>query len=123
MENFQSLLYVFFAYLLGSIPFGYIFSKQIYHLYAVQFLYGVGAGFAYPSWSSLFTSHLEKGKRGFQWSIYSSGVGAGTAVAAATGAWIAQITDFRIVFLITGFFSILGLIILFFLEKKSLKKF
>jgi len=107
---------------IAIVPFGYIFSTQIYHIYIVEFLYGVGAAFAYPSWSSLFTSNLEKGRRGLQWSIYSSSVGIGTAIAAATGAWLAEKIGFRLVFGLAGMFSIIGMLILLKLEKKILRK-
>lgn len=105
--------------IIACVPFGYIFATQIYHLYLVQLIYGVGAAFAYPSWSSLFTSHLEKGQRGFQWSVYSSSVGVGSAAAAGIGAWLAEKTSFELVFLLTGFFAVVGLLILFRLEKKK----
>jgi MFS family permease len=104
------------------VPFGYIFSTSIYHIYIVEFIYGIGAGFAYPSWSSLFTAHLEKGKRGFQWSVYSSSVGIGTAITAAVGALIAEKLGFEIVFILTGLLALAGLLALLRLEKKSLKK-
>lgn len=134
----HSLLQLLFAYkfnpkdriwmlILGTVlitlvPFGYIFSTHIYHIYLVEFIFGVGAAFAYPSWSSLFTSNLEKGKRGFQYSIYSSSVGLGTAITAGVGAWLAERIGFEIVFAITGLLAIIGLIILFGLEKKILRK-
>jgi len=108
--------------LIALVPFGYIFSTSIYHLYAVQFIYGLGAAFAYPTWSSLFTSNLEKGKRGFQWSIYSSSVGIGTAITAGVGAWLAEKTNFQVVFIFTGILSIIGLIYLFRLDKRILRK-
>lgn len=108
--------------LISLVPFGYIFSTSINHIYFVQFLYGVGAGFAYPSWSSLFTSNLEKGQRGFQWSIYSSSVGIGSAIAASAGALIAEKISFNLVFILTGIFSIIGLLVLFKLSEKELKK-
>ena len=108
--------------LIAIVPFGYIFSSHIYHIYLIQFIYGVGAGFAYPSWYSLFSSHLEKGKRGLQWSIYGSAVGIGSAVAAAAGALLAEITSFELVFAITGILAVIGLLVLFGLEKKALKK-
>jgi DHA1 family quinolone resistance protein-like MFS transporter len=108
--------------LIALVPFGYIFSTQVYHIYLIEFVFGVGAAFAYPSWSSLFTSNLEKGKRGFQYSIYSSSVGLGTAITAGVGAWLAERTGFEVVFGITGLLAIVGLLILFKLEKKILKK-
>jgi DHA1 family quinolone resistance protein-like MFS transporter len=134
----HSTLQLFFAYkfnpkdriwmlwvgtaLIALVPFGYIFSTQIYHIYLVEFIYGIGAAFAYPSWSSLFTSNLEKGKRGFQFSIYSSAVGIGTAITAGVGALLAEKTSFQFVFILTGILSIVGLIVLFKLEKNILKK-
>ncbi|MBL7148327.1 MAG: MFS transporter [Nanoarchaeota archaeon] len=108
--------------LLVFVPFFYIFSKSVAHIYIAQFIYGVGAGFAYPSWSSLFTSNLEKGKRGLQWSIYSSSVGIGTAITAYLGAVLADLYGFKIVFAITGSIAIIGLLILFKLDQKSLMK-
>ena len=108
--------------LIAIVPFGYIFSTHIYHIYAIQFIYGIGASFAYPSWYSLFSANLEKGKRGYQWSIYNSSVGIGTAITAAAGAWLAEETTFELVFILTGAISIIGLVILFWLDKKALKK-
>lgn len=108
--------------LIALVPFGYIFSTHFYHIYFVEFVYGVGAAFAYPSWSSLFTANLEKGKRGFQYSIYSSSVGIGTAITAGVGALLAEKTNFQLVFILTGILAIIGLLILFRLEKKVLRK-
>jgi DHA1 family quinolone resistance protein-like MFS transporter len=108
--------------IISLVPFGFIFSTNIIHLYFVEFVYGVGAAFAYPSWSSLFTANLESGKRGFQWSIYSSSVGIGTAITAGLGALLAEKTSFHLVFILTGLLSIIGLLILFKLEKRILKK-
>lgn len=133
-----SILQIFFSYtfnpkdrlwmlltgtaVIATIPFGYIFSTRIGHIFIIEFVYGVGAAFAYPSWSSLFTANLEKGKRGFQYSIYSSSVGIGTAITAAIGAWLAEKTGFEVVFILTGLFAIIGLLVLFKLEKKILRK-
>jgi sugar phosphate permease len=133
-----SLLQILFAYkfnpkdrlwmllagtaIIALVPFGYIFSTQVYHIYLIEFVYGIGAAFAYPSWSSLFTANLERGKRGFQWSIYSSSVSIGTAITAGVGALIAEKTSFQVVFILTGILAIIGLFILFNLEKKILKK-
>lgn len=104
------------------VPLGYIFSTTIYHIYTIEFIYGIAAAFAYPSWSSLFTSNLEKGKRGFQYSIYSSSVSIGTAITAGVGALLAEKIGFEWVFAITGLFALVGFFILMKLEKKILRK-
>lgn len=108
--------------LIVLVPLGYSLTTHIYHLYIVEFIHGIGAAFAYPTWSSLFTSNLEKGKRGFQYSIYSSSVGIMTALTAAAGAWVAEKINFKFIFLITGLITFAGLLILFKLEKKILRK-
>jgi len=108
--------------IIAIVPIGYVFSTSIWHLFLAEFAYGIGAAFAYPSWSSLFTSHLESGKRGFQYSIYSSGLGIGTAITAAIGGFIAEKIGFKFVFMLTSLLAIIGLLILFKLNKSVLRK-
>jgi len=108
--------------IISIVPVGYILATSVYHLYLVEFIYGVGAAFAYPTWSSLFTANLDKGQRGFQYAIYNSSVGIGTALTALAGGWLAQKISFEFVFILTGLISLLGLFVLFKLEKKVLKK-
>jgi MFS family permease len=108
--------------LIMLVPIGYILATNIYHIYIAEFIYGVGASFAYPAWFSLFSANLEKGKRGFQYSIYSAGVGIGTALTAAGGAWIAEKFNFKLVFILTGVCALIGLLILFRLSKGVLRK-
>jgi len=104
------------------VPFGYILSTRVWHLYIVQALYGVAAGLQYPSWYSLFASHLEKGRKGLDWSIYSSSVGIGTAAAAYLGAILATALGFNAVFLLTGILAVFAFMVLFAIERKALKK-
>ncbi len=108
--------------IIALVPIGYAFSTQIWHLFLAEFAYGVGAAFAYPSWSSLFTSNLEEGKRGFQYAVYSSGLGIGTAITAAVGGFLAEQISFKLVFFLTSFLAIIGLLILFKLNKRILRK-
>ena len=108
--------------LIACVPFGYIFSTQMWHIFIVQFIYGIGASFAYPSWYSLFSSNIEKKQSGFQWSIYNSSVSIGTGITAAVGAWLAGKIGFQWVFAITGIIAVCGLLILFRLDKNIAKK-
>jgi len=108
--------------IIAIVPIGYMFSTHVWHLFLAEFAYGIGAAFAYPSWSSLFTSHLESGKRGFQYSVYSSGLGIGTAITAAVGGFIAERIGFKFIFILTSLLAIIGLLILFKLNKNVLRK-
>jgi DHA1 family quinolone resistance protein-like MFS transporter len=108
--------------LISLVPIGYIFSTSTTHLFIIQFIYGIGASFAYPSWYSLFSSNIEKKQSGFQWSIYNSSVSIGTGITAAVGAWLAGKIGFQWVFAITGIIAVCGLLILFRLDKNIAKK-
>lgn len=108
--------------IVASVPFIYIFSTQVWHIYIAQALYGLGAAFAFPAWLSLFTTNLTKGREGMEWSIYSSCVGIGSAVAAFVGAKVAEISGFRTVFAATTIMAVIGGIILIGLERKKTLK-
>ena len=76
---------------------------------------------AYPAWYSLFTMHLDKKHRGLEYSIWSTGVGIGTALTAYAGALFAESFGFQNLFLIVALISFIGLIVLFLLSNKFLK--
>lgn len=90
-------------------------------IYLTQAIYGIGTAMAYPAWFTLFTMHLDRKHRGYEWSLWSTGVGMATALTAYLGAVIAQNLGFKNLFFIVSFVSLLGLITLFFLSKKYLR--
>jgi MFS family permease len=107
---------------IASVPFLYIFATNIYWIYIAQFLFGIGSGLAYPAWLGLWSTHLDRKKESFEWSLYSTIVGIGTAIAAAVGGAIAQYVGFIATFVIVGILSLLGCFILIhlrFQEKKN----
>lgn len=103
--------------LLTLVPLIYAFSTHIYQIYLAQIIHGIGAAFAYPTWMGLFSSNLNRKKESSEWAFYETCVGLGTALAAYFGAQLAEKIGFKNVFLIVGLFSIIGMIILFGLEK------
>jgi MFS family permease len=113
---------LFGTLLIALVPLGYFFSKNIWHLFIVQFIYGVGASFAYPAWYSLFTANLEKKQEGFQWSINNSSISIGTALTAAIGGWLVTLIGFQYSFIIAGLITFVGFLILIKLNKNDFKK-
>lgn len=107
--------------LIATVPFLYIFSTNIYHIYLAQIIHGIGSAFAYPTWFSLWVDNLDKKHEGFEWSIYSTLVGIGAALAAVLGSIIAEFVGFIYTFLLVGILSLVGCFILFGLEKKNVK--
>jgi len=110
------------ALITASVPFLYILIGSIYDLFAVQILYGIGSGLTYPAWLGLWSKSLDDNHESFEWSVYSTSVGIGTAAMAMTGAAVAQYLGFNITFLIVGFMALIGWGFLFSLEIKRKNK-
>jgi DHA1 family quinolone resistance protein-like MFS transporter len=105
------------SFFLFLAPLCYAFASNIYHIYFAQIIHGIGAALAYPTWMALFSSNLDKKKESFEWALYETGVGVGTAFAAYFGAEMASRIGFRNLFFIVALFSLVGLIVLFWLDK------
>ena len=107
--------------LIAIVPFLYILAKDITGIYLAQIMYGIGSGLAYPAWVELWTTHLDRRHESFEWSVYSSACGLGTAAAAVGGAVVAQYAGFNVTFLLVGIISLLGCFTLFGLEHQHKK--
>lgn len=94
--------------LIISVPFIYFFAKSVNTIFAAQAVYGLGAAMAYPAWFSLFTAYIDKKHKGFEYTLWSTGVGIGTALAAFVGANIANAIGFKALFFVVGFIALLG---------------
>ncbi|MEK6847760.1 MAG: MFS transporter [Nanoarchaeota archaeon] len=108
--------------LIISVPFIYFFAKHVYVFFIAQAIYGLGAALAYPSWFSLFTTYMDKKHRGFEYTLWSTSIGVGTAIAAFLGAGAAQKLGFRPLFFIVGFIAFLGFLNLIILDRIENKK-
>lgn len=113
------------TFIVALVPFIYIFSSHIYMIYLAEILHGIGAGLAYPAWLGLWSTHLDRHKESFEWSLYSTLVGIGTSASALVGALVAEYLGFNATFVIVGGLSMLGCYLLMFLileERKHLSK-
>jgi MFS family permease len=108
--------------LIASVPVMYIFIDNIYQVYLAETLYGIGSGLAYPTWVGLWSMNLNPGRESFEWSVYSTSTGLGTAVTAAAGAAIASLAGFTATFILTGVMCLLGCGILLMLDHESASK-
>ncbi len=100
------------TFLIALVPFIYIFSTNVTHIFIAAAVNGFGSGLANPAWFSLFAANLNKKARGWEWSIYSSSVGLGTATAAFLGSQLATKFGFVPVFIVVGSLAIIGCFIL-----------
>ncbi|MDO8512463.1 MAG: MFS transporter [bacterium] len=109
---------------IAVVPFIYIFSSSISYIYLAQILHGAGSGLAYSAWLGIWSTHLDKGRESYEWSLYSTMVGIGTAVSAFIGGFVAQYIGFRLTFALVGVFALAGCGFLFVLlrQKKNLAR-
>ena len=107
--------------LIALVPFIYIFSSSIAYIYLAQVLHGAGSGLAYSAWLGIWSTHLDKNRESYEWSLYSTLVGIGTAISAFVGGFVAQFIGFRLTFALVGVFAMVGCFFLFILmrEKRS----
>lgn len=105
------------TFLIALVPFIYIFSTNITHIFIAAAVNGFGSGLANPAWFSLFAANLNKKARGWEWSIYSSSVGIGTAIAAFLGSQFATKFGFVPVFIVVGSLAMIGSFILLWLSR------
>jgi len=100
-------------------PLGFIFATLPWHMYVLQGVHALGMAMAIPSWSGIFTRHIEKGREAFCWSLDSSALGIGAGIAGIIGGTIAKIFGFTPLFIGV---SVLGIVaaLLFLLIRKDL---
>jgi len=95
-------------YVANLIPLGYIFSTQPWHIFTMEFIRGLAMACVIPTWSGIFTRHIDKGREAFSWSIESTGIGFAAGLAGAFGGILASIVGFKIVFALVSAFGLLS---------------
>ena len=106
---------IFGSLLICAVPFFYLLSTKIWHIYLVEALYGLGYSLRLPGWFGMFTRHIDKGHEGYEWSFDSLISGIGSGITAALGGIIAAKLGFEVLFIFIGAISIIGSAVLIFL--------
>lgn len=95
----------------------YFFATDVWHVYLLQFLIGVGDSLLVPPFYAIFTRHIDKGKEGFEWALYSSfSLGAGAALGGGLGGILATLIGFRAMFPVVGLLGFVATVMLVFLR-------
>jgi MFS family permease len=89
----------------GFVAMSFPLISNIGLLFLLMILQGLAYGLYTPSWSAVFSRHLDKSHYAFDWSLDSTTVGLASGVSALVGGAIAGLLGFNAVFVITGFFS------------------
>lgn len=113
---------VFGTFLTGLTPFGFLISSLPWHIYGFQALHALGMAMVIPSWSAIFTRHIDKGREAFEWSIESTSLGFGTGIAGAVGGLLVALFGFKIIFILVGVFTMISVSLLLLIHKEIAPK-
>lgn len=108
--------------LASSTPLGFIFATLPWHVYVLQGLHALGMALAIPSWSAIFTRHIQKKREAFCWGLDSSAIGLGAGIAAILGGTIAEIFGFVPLFIGVSVFGIVAAFLFLLIRKEILPK-
>lgn len=115
-------LLVLGMFLANLVPLGYFFSTQIWHIFLLECFRGLAMACVIPSWSGIFTRHIDKGWEAFSWSLESTGIGFAAGLAGAFGGILATTVGFKTVFILTSIFGLTSSSLLFLIRPKLFTK-
>jgi len=117
----------YYALFIGTLltavtPIIFIFATISWHIYIAQIIHALGMAMALPSWSAIFTRHIEKRREAFCWSLDSSALGLGAGIAGIVGGAVAQSFGFVPLFIGVSVFNIIAALLFLFIMKDLLPK-
>ncbi|MFA5099179.1 MAG: MFS transporter [Candidatus Paceibacterota bacterium] len=111
-DDFYALVIALALAALAS--FSFALTKSLWQLFFTQFLYAVAMGLYIPSWTAIFSRHLDEKKISFDWSLDSTVVGVTSFFAAIFSGVLANWFGFSFVFFAVGTLSLLSAFFIFF---------
>ncbi len=96
------------TFMMGIVPIGYLFSSQPWHIYVLQIFYAVAAAINLPSWSAIFTRHIDKGREAMEWSTHSTFLGIAAGISGGIGGVAVASFGFNMVFIFVSVFTIIS---------------
>ena len=105
-EKDDILFLIVGMYAANLIPLGYIFSSQPWHIFILECIRGLAMACVVPTWSGIFTRHIDKGREAFSWSLESTGLGFAAGIAGAFGGILASLISFKLVFVLVSIFGL-----------------
>jgi MFS family permease len=99
-------------FVISSVPLFYLLASLPWHIYLIQFVFGLANSLAVPSWRILFTDHIDRGRTGFEWSLEDIAIGLSTGASAYLGSILADKFGFGIVLILLAMIGYVSTMIL-----------
>ena len=75
-------------------------------LYAVQVIHGLAFAVYSPAWLGIFSRHLDKERRSFEWALDSTAVGVSAGIAGFIGGFMVEGFGYQSIFIVAGVLSL-----------------
>lgn len=105
------------TFLSAFVPLIYMIASKPLHIYAAQCVQAVAMAMVIPSWSAIFTRHIDHGAEAYEWGLRSTGMGFGSGIAGAVGGIMVAFFGFKIVFVLVSVFTIISAVLLLLIRK------
>ncbi len=109
-DDFKALIAGLLLAGLSAFAFGVI--DRPWQLYLVQIVHAIGFALYIPSWSSIFSRHLDKDRVSFDWSLDSTVAGIAEGLSGLIAGVIAAAFGFVSIFVLAGIFSLVAAVVL-----------
>lgn len=98
--------------LAGFSAIAFALVTRTWELYLIQSLHAVAFALYIPSWSSIFSRHLDRDRVSFDWSLDSTVAGFASGVSGLVAGIMAAVWGFAAVFVIGGVFALISAFVL-----------
>lgn len=92
---------------------GYIFISQPLHLFIVQFILGIGGAISVPAWDAIFSTHLDKRREAYEWSVWEGFWRISYAFGALAGGFVATFFGFKVLLILMTIFSAVSTVLIY----------
>lgn len=101
----------------GLSAFSLVLVDQIWQLYLMKFIQAIGFALYIPSWYSIFSRHLDKEHRSFEFSLNSTTIGIAAGIMGLLSGIFVKLFGFTLIFVIASVFSLVAAAIIFFVPE------
>lgn len=98
-------------FLAGISAIAFAWVTEVWQLYAVQVVHAIGFALYVPSWSAIFSRHLDRDRVSFDWSLDSTVAGMAAGLTGLFGGVAAATFGFPAVFITAGLLSLVAALV------------
>lgn len=99
------------------IPLSYIFVKDVWSIYLLQFVFGLGMAASIAGWRAIFTRNIDKGHEAADWSLDDTVLGFGIGISGFVSGYLVYKFGFEPSFMIATGMGLISVLFLLCLKK------